>query len=109
MQLGYPNRVSIDSLNGTYERYISCGVFESGFNGIKQFYTKLLLSIGFKSKDFKFGETLIFFRGQNSGLIDQLLGSPPNSIELNVTKMRHYTARIRFRSVVYALIFLRGF
>lgn len=96
MQLGYPVRVSLDVLNNKYEPYFTNETF-------KQFYTKILLSLGFKFSDFKFGEKLIFFRDLNSEPIDQLLGSPPESI----LKMRRYIARIRFRSIFSLLIFLK--
>lgn len=96
MQLGYPVRVSLDVLNNKYEPYFTNATY-------KQFYTKLLLSLGFKFSDFKFGEKLIFFRDLNYGPIDQLLHSPEESI----LKMRRYIARIKFRSIFFWLIFLK--
>lgn len=96
MQLGYPVRVSLDVLNNKYEPYFTNATF-------KQFYAKLLSSLGFKFSDFKFGEKLIFFRDLNYEPIDRLLGSPPECI----LKMRRYIARIRFRSIIFLLIFLK--
>lgn len=107
MQIGFAKRVSIDSLNETYKQYMLSGGFRSTSTGIQKFYTKLLLSIGFKLKDFKFGINLIFFRAQNSALIDRLLG-PPSRIELNIINMRRYNARTKFRTIVFGIMFLNG-
>lgn len=108
MQIGYPTRISFDSLNKTYERFTSCSSLECDFNAMKQFYTKLLLSLGFQLKDFKFGEKLVFFRAQNSALINDLMESRANSI----MKMNGYIAkmaslRTKFRSTVSGIIFLK--
>lgn len=102
MQLGYPLHVSFDSLSYKYKQYIPNTVMD--FNEMKQFYTKLMLSIGFKLRDFTFGENLIFFRAKSSKLIDQLMSSSSESIKI----MKRYTARSKIRVVALCLIFLRG-
>lgn len=108
MQIGYPTRISFDSLNKTYERFTSCRVLECDFTTMKQFYTKLLLSIGFQLKDFKLGEKLVFFRAQNSALIKDLMESPANSLmKMNGYIAKMAASRTKFRSTVLSIIFLK--
>lgn len=107
MHLGYPTKVAIESMNSFYKRYFRVDTIENNFDNIKQFYTRLLLSMGLKLRDFKFGEKFIFLRDQNSKIVDKLMASP-DSIEITIANMRRYIARMKFRSLVFGLIFLRG-
>lgn len=102
LQLGYPLRVSFDSLNAKYEQYIAKSVL--GLDRTKLFYKKLMLSNGFELKDFRFGENVIFFRTQRQELVEQLLESPTNSMK----KLKCYSARSKIRVIAFCLIFLKG-
>lgn len=106
MQIGYPTRISFDSLKKTYEQFTSDSILERDFTAMKHFYTKLLLGIGFQLNDFKFGEKLVFFRAKDSALINDLMESPANSI----FKMNCFIAKmaiLRFRSTVFGIIFCK--
>lgn len=102
MQLGYPLRVSFDSLNAVYEQYIAKSVLDLDIS--KLFYKKLMLSNGFALKDFRFGENLIFFRSKCQELMEQLLESPTNSMK----KLKSYSARSKIRVIAFCFIFLNG-
>lgn len=82
MQTGYPVRIIFEPLTDAYEMYIK--EFQGTFKDKKQFFAKLLLSIGFKSADFKLGETIIFVRKRASSIVNEKLNVDSESIVKNI-------------------------
>lgn len=70
MKFGYPKRIYLQDLVNV------CKELENNLKtiSIKQsnFYSKVLLSIGFKLKDFKMGNNAIFFRAEKFHLLEKI-------------------------------------
>lgn len=71
VRFGYPNRVTFQAISD------ACKSIENNLKNIcknpSEFYTKVILSIGFKFNDFQLGKDVIFFRSEKFSLVTEFL------------------------------------
>lgn len=100
----YPIKIPLDSLKEIYDPYFAQIEFFS--KNVKQFYIKMLVSCGFRLKNFKMGEKLIFFRECQNGLVSEILNTNPESIKGNLAKMKRFLARNKWKLLINCVTFV---
>lgn len=103
MRVGYPTHIVMEVLYQTFEPY------KFQLNDAKTICKSFLYSIGFKTSDFKFGNSKLFLRPGKRDILNRFLESDPIEFELIIKNMKAFIIKSRLKSLFYiALYYCKG-
>lgn len=97
MVFGYPKRIALVELAK------KCQKIENRFKSVQRttLYSKILLSLGFKLKDFRIGKEVIFFRSTKFHLLEKLLLDLEETPEDTLEQLKRALIRSMWRCIIF--------
>lgn len=100
MRNGFPDHINITDLHCKFEQHFH--LFEYDSTDQKQFWSLLIRSSGLIRKDFKFGNSKIFFRAGKLELLNEKLS---NDLSIIIERFKKIgVLRLKWRTAVIAII-----
>ncbi|VDN02128.1 unnamed protein product [Thelazia callipaeda] len=101
MQQGYPSRTSFADLYKMYEKILPSRLARLD---PRLFCKCLFHALGLNDKDFKFGQTKVFFKPGKFAEFDQMLRQDPTHMEHLVKKVQSWLLHVRWKKAQYGVL-----